>query len=235
MFTRGYPSLAFRDIEKKLKDSQLHVVPVINNIKLDLALESIESTLALADKYEAKVVYCYYVFYNKDDYVIPRDYYDAYSKAFIAEVDAYNQFVRKQNFKSPWRVVAFIVADGLKIGFEFIDERLHEKDITPSDEKIEELEAKFYSEVEEKKEKDNNEKERKLEELREYILNDPEFELYARNQNLRYEYLRKLYYEDRFSSHMELLEPFGAPHIGKAKNFMDQLSMIYKQNKKEEE
>jgi hypothetical protein len=199
--------------------------------KIFLDINEINEFLELAIDSKCYSIFYHYNYYNPEEYIIPLEWYSEYSNDFKNEVFRYNTHIKSLDFACPNRLTLFILQHGTLVGIELQNCWLENDGIKEAEEYIELLEEKFYREVE--KINTDREKQHKHDEneLREIIFNDSEFS-YCKNQHLRYYYLIDLLEKEDMQKYKYLLHPFGAPHIGKVKMFMDKTWMLYKEYKK---
>ncbi|MCW3491535.1 hypothetical protein [Dethiobacter alkaliphilus] len=229
----------------KLQKSSMYCISFSDRAYLDVVLKeaNIEKLVEFAAKIKEGVIFYKYGCYDIEDYLIPDSWVDDYPKNFVKKVNAHNRYLQSLEFDRPYYLVVFLIYNGLKIGFRDTNDWLVNENVFDAEEMIEELKAEYSEEIEKAREEKNKEAEKAekeknkqseimLGELREFILSDVEFH-YCKNQFARYEYIRNLYEEGKYAAHLEFLMPFGAPHIGKVKLFMDKTWAIYQQRNRE--
>ncbi|WP_096186861.1 hypothetical protein [Evansella halocellulosilytica] len=210
---------------KNLIPLEVSDMKISNQIHLDIV--EIKDFLKFASDSNSEYVYYYYTYYNPEEYIIPHDWYSKYSKEFKIEVLQHNRNIESLDFNSPKSLTLFVLQNGTFVGVNLENHWIESKGISVADETIEIIENKFSREVKEisdyKKDQQKNDENK----LREIIFSDPEFR-FCKNQQLRYSYLVELLKKDNMMKFEYLVEPYGAPHIGKIKMFMDKTWMLYK-------
>ncbi|MFD3447130.1 hypothetical protein ACFDTO_21265 [Microbacteriaceae bacterium 4G12] len=199
--------------------------------QIHLNLDVIEDFLKFASDSNSKYVYYYYTYYSFENYIIPTDWYNEYSIEFKTEIRKHNQHIKTLNFDLPKSLSLFILQNGTFVGMKLHNPWIENQGLHAAEETIELIENKFNREV--KKISAHKKEQQKEDEtkLREIILNDPDF-TYCKNLELRYWYLIELLEKENMKKYEYLVQPYGAPHIGKIKMFMDKTWIVFKERKK---
>lgn len=220
----------------KKKISNYNLIPLevsalnISN-QIFLEIDEIEEFLKFASDSNCEHVYYHYTYYNSEEYIIPLDWYDEQTNKFQNTVKKHNQLIESLDFGYPNSLSLFILQNGTFVGIKLHDPWIEEKGIESAEDTIETIENEFYREVEALRESKKDKQKDDENKLRGIIFNDPEFG-YCKNQHLRYYYLVELLEKENMKKYEYLVQPYGAPHVGKIKMFMDKTWMLYKERKK---
>lgn len=179
-----------------------------------------------------EIIY-HYEYYDIEEYIIPKDWFSAYPESFKTLVREHNDLINNQNFSDPRNLKIFILVDGTLIGCNIDNNWMSINDILPAEETFEKIEDHFSKDVSKIKKFAKQQKENDQFELMEIMFKDPEFK-YCKNQHLRYQYLADLLEKENMDKYQYLVDPFGAPHIGNAKNLLDKAWMIFKEKGSDE-
>ncbi|EEG78360.1 hypothetical protein [Dethiobacter alkaliphilus] len=221
-------------LKKKISDYNLTPLEVsvlkISN-QVYLKIDTIDDFLKFASDSKLEFVYFYYTYYKSEKYIIPQDWYSDYSKEFKAVVVQHNRYIESLNFDSPKSLVLFIIQNDTLIGTELQNPWIEDKNITVAEEAIEVIDYEFH-EVQKKRDLEKGQQKEDEKKLREIIFEDPEFR-YCKNQELRYWYLVELLEREDIKQFEYLVEPYGIPHTGKIKVFMDMTWALYREQKKQ--
>lgn len=220
------PQLIEKIIEYNLTPMEVSILKVSNQIHLNLT--EVEEFLKIASDSKLKYVYYCYNYYNSGEYIIPIEWYRDYSKEFKEMVHQHNQQIKSFDFDSPKKLTLFILQNGTLVGVELNNFWLENQGISIAEESIEEFENRFYREVQKINATKKNQHKDDENRLREIIFNDPEFQ-YCKNQGLRYWYLVELLEKESMKKYDYLVYPYGVPHNGKIKMFMDKTWLLYKE------
>jgi hypothetical protein len=195
---------------------------------IHLKLSDVEAFLKFVKDNDFKVIYYLYKYYKSEDYFIPFDWYSEETKDFKIDVEKHNAQVKEINFNLPKSLSLFTLHHGVFSGVEFADFWMENNEkLSVADDAIETIENKFYGEEDKFKKTNREDRKRDEKELREIIINDPEFK-YCKNQDIRYWYLADLLEAKEMNKYKYLFKPhFGIAQSGKAKVFMDKTWMIY--------
>jgi hypothetical protein len=217
--------------EYKLTPIEIKVLKVADQIFL--GIEELEEFLKFANTYRSEYIYYYYTYYNSGKYIIPEEEYsDEYEKQLKTEIRQYNKQIMKLDFGSPKSLTLFVLQNGTFVGIELYFPWLDIKGIEEAEYASDEIESKFHFEVKKARTKKKDQKKEDENKLREIILNDPEFALHSKNQDLRYWYLADVLDTEGMEQFRYLVTPYGIPHTGKAKVFMDITYELYKKRNK---
>lgn len=197
--------------------------------RVHLNMFTVDGFLNFAREANSKHVYYNYTYYKLEDYLIPQDWYDNQVREVQIAVRDHNKLVKSLDFSMPTSLLLFILQGGTLIGLKLQCVWLEDKGIEKAEDTIEAIEDKYYREVKQVKKLKKANKIEDEKKLREMIYRDPEFK-YCRNQESRYYYLVDLLEDnqDIMEEYGYLFDPFGAPHTGKVKMFMDKTWMLYK-------
>ena len=221
--------ITIEHLKKKIKNYNL--IPLEASVlkisdQVYLAMDNIDEFLKFASDSKFEFVYYYYTYYNSEEYIIPQDWYSDYSKEFKTVVFQYNQQIESSNFGSPRSLTLFVLQNGTFVGVELYNPWIEDQGIMVAEEAIEVIDENFHEVKKTKEQKKEDE-----DKLRTIIFNDPEFR-YCKNQELRYWYLVELLERQDMNQFKYLVEPYGIPHRGKVKMFMDKTWELYKEQKK---
>lgn len=153
----------------------------------------------------------------------------------IEKIELYNSHVTNLDFNKPYKTTIFFKLDSIPIGINIIDDWILEEELADPDTYLEvikeEDEEEYYEEiaVERKVNKDTRSEAKEI--ISQFILNDPDFK-YKKNQEIRYWYFHDIMDKEEMEEYRDILKPYGAPHIGNVKMFMDELWMKYKEEQK---
>ncbi len=222
-------------LEKKIKECDL--IPIeVNSVNVSneiiINVKSIDDFLSVVKNLDSKYVYYKYIYYDKDDYIIPLDYYSEYPKDFKKVVNEHNAYIRSIDFEQSNKLTIFILLNGTFLGVDFDNDWLTEQGILDKDEQIEIIENDFQKEVKNIKEQSKKQKIDDTNILRNIILNDGDFK-YKKNQDLRQSYLVDLLERDDMEKYTYLfIGYYNNLDRTLIKMFMDETWMIYQENKK---
>lgn len=221
--------ITIEHLKKKIKNYNL--IPLEASVlkisdQVYLAMDNIDEFLKFASDSKFEFVYYYYTYYNSEEYIIPQDWYSDYSKEFKTVVFQYNQQIESSNFGSPRSLTLFVLQNGTFVGVELYNPWIEDQGIMVAEEAIEVIDENFHEVKKTKEQKKEDE-----DKLRTIIFNDPEFR-YCKNQELRYWYLVELLERQDMNQFKYLVEPYGIPHRGKVKMFMDKTWELYKEQRK---
>lgn len=188
--------------------------------RINLEFNNIDSFIEFVVNSGFNRIFYSYSYYTKEEYLIPKDYYDAYPKDFVDVVNEHNEMLKKQDFSIPYSLTVFVLESGVQIGIVLEDYWLES---LKADEQIEKIEGHFWKEVQQYKQEN-------LKKFKEYILNDPEFEK-KKNQEARYWYFNEIIEMEEFKSLLPVFSPIGIYHTGKVKMFMDEMWQKLKDKK----
>ncbi|RST76180.1 hypothetical protein D4T97_005195 [Siminovitchia acidinfaciens] len=222
------------ELIKKAKEYNLipiEVRSIDTTNKVILNVQGIEDFLEMANSLDSVYIYYLYNYYNKASFIVPEEEYK-YEEKLQKEIKRYNKEIECIDFNVPYRLILFMIQNGTFIGIELFHYWTEEMDLQTAEIVMDTLESEFYSEVKSAKSKKREQRKEDEEKLREFILNDPEFPMQSKNQDLRYWYLADLLDQEEMKPYRYLVEPFGIPHTGKAKVFMDITFMLYKEKMK---
>ena len=201
---------------------------LVNN-KINLSYSNYEEFIEFAKTINVKHIFYNYVYTSIGDYLIDVELYDNYSENVLREMKKHNKEIKKIDFNRPSTQQIALIEYGFFMCVQLEDYWIEDIEIETKTEKVESIKSEYSKEVSEINNVKKAETEHDKNELREIILNDPEF-YHCKNQQLRYYYLTKLFDErediDRFHY---LVSPYGAPHIGKIKNFMDETWRLFRE------
>lgn len=200
--------------------------------KVILNVERLEDFLEMANNLGSEYIYYRYNYYNKDGFIVPEEDYKYEEEKLQKEIKRYNKEIDSIDFDVPYRLILFMIQNGTFIGIELIHYWTEEMNLKTAEIVMDTLEGESYSEVKSVKSKKREQRKEDEEKLREIILNDPEFPIHSKNQDLRYWYLADILDQEEMKPYRYLVEPFGIPHTGKAKVFMDITFMLYKEKMK---
>ena len=195
-----------------------------------IKFKDIQEFFDYASSREAKEFFFTYSYFEKDEYIIPNDWYSKYPKSFKNRVKEHNNRISNLDFSKPYLLKMFILIEGALVGFKIEDNWMQENDIFDAEETIEILEDHFSKEVSAINKVEKKQRKEDEQELINIMINDPEFKN-CKNQHLRHEYLADLLSNENMKKFNYLVDPFGAPQIGKAKNLLDKAWMLYKEKK----
>ncbi|RCW74988.1 hypothetical protein [Saliterribacillus persicus] len=220
----------------KEKISGYNLIPLeVSHLKISnqihLSINNIEDFLRFASDSLYDYVYFYYTYYDSEYYKIPFDWYSDYPRDFITKISKHNRSIESLDFSTPKSLTLFILQNGMYVGIVFENRWIENDEIEDAEEAIEMLENTFYDELKEIKNSKEDLKKDDENELREIIINDPEFR-YCKNQELRYWYLVEMLEKEDMKKYEYLVQPPGIPHNGKIKMFMDKTWILYKERKK---
>lgn len=220
------PIIDIEQLNTKLKSYNLTPIQVkeIRSSNFVILESELDKFLSIVKESGQTCIFVKYEFYDKEKYVIPKEWYDEHPKEFRVKVNNHNRKLDTFDFDSPKELNIFILRDGVFIGKCFKNDWLKEKNISSADQAIEEIDLNFRV-------YDTSRKKEDEEELREIILNDSEFK-YCKNQDLRYWYLTELLEQEDMEKYRYLVAPPGVSFRGKVKMFMDRTWMIYKEEQK---
>jgi hypothetical protein len=222
------------ELIKKAKEYNLipiEVKSVDTTNKVILNVQGIESFLEMANSLGSEYIYYLYSYYDKASFIVPEEEYK-YEEKLQEEINRYNIKIESIDFNVPYRLILFIIQNGTFIGIELFHYWIEEMGLETAELVMDTLESEFNSEVKSAKSKNREQRREDEERLREIILNDPDFPMQSKNQDLRYWYLADLLDQEVMKPFRYLVEPFGIPHTGKAKVFMDITFMLYKEKMK---
>lgn len=223
-------SLVMKTLEAGLIPININYVDVNN--KLQIPCDSVDDFIKFAKTTDSRHVFYYYDYHNIEDYLIPLDDYGDYPKEFIEEINFYNHKNQTIDFNQPYSIEIFVITNGVYIGSVIDDFWLEELEIDTAEEKIQDIESKFTTTLKKIKNSKKAQIKNDENELREIIFKDPEF-THCKNQQLRYNYLIDLIErDDDLNKFKYLISPYGAPHIGKIKFFMDETWRLFRENNK---
>ncbi len=168
--------------ENNLKPIAIQSFDVSNEVLLDV--ESIDDFLAVIKEINPTHVYYKYDHYDKNDFLIPTEWYSEYSSAFKAEVRKQNEKIEAIDFTHPSALTLFSLLNGTFVGMHIDDEWLEKMNIVDAEEQLEELEQRFFSEVSVHKAMSKQQRQSDVEELRKIILASDDFK-HKKNQGLR--------------------------------------------------
>lgn len=200
--------------------------------KVYIAVDTPMDFIDLVSSWNEKYIYLSTRNYLLEDFLIPDDWYDEYPKDFVKEVRVYNKKIKSLDMDRPKQTMLFVLQNGVMIIHEIIDPWIEDLGFKFAEDQIEELEAAYYSEIKKIKHKVKNQDQELKQQLREYIMSDPEF-AHKKNQESRYWYFHEVMEREEMSKYRDLLMPYGAPHTGKVKMFMDEAWRLLKQRKEE--
>lgn len=188
--------------------------------------DSVESFFENVALLKENVVFYVYTFNEKEDYIIPLDFFDYNEKEILDKVYEHNNLVEGIDFDLPKSLYIYVLKDGLPIMTKFINDPIEDLGLKPADKTIEIIEQEFYRE-------DIENADSKLEELRKYILENAS-DIDMKNVDLRYDYLASIVaVGGQFEGYDRYFERyFGHSRRGSAKNFMDKLKVEYDHIKK---
>ncbi|WP_411953791.1 hypothetical protein ACKXGF_11145 [Alkalibacillus sp. S2W] len=210
--------LVKRIINNNLAPIKVSDIKMSNQVYLDF--DGIEGFINYANEASFKSVYYYYTYYNIEDYKIPFEWYNEYSKEFKNEVQLHNQYIESFDFDSPKSLTLFVLENGIFIGVHLIEPWLEKQSIRTADDTIEMIDGKF-NEIKSQRQDDENK-------LRNIVINHPEFR-YCKNQEIRYWFLVNLLKNEDMEKYRYLVEPYGIPHNGNIKMFMDKTWSLFKE------
>lgn len=214
-------------IENNLIPLEVSTLEISNQIYLNI--NNIDDFLKFVSRTASDYVYFYYTYYKSDEYIIPKDWYSEYSKEFKDEVKKHNGHIKSLDFTLPKGLTLFILQNGTFVGIKLQNPWL--EGFSNAEETIEVIENMFFRETEEIHALQQDQQKKDEHELRDLIFIDPEFRL-CKNQELRYWYLIELLNKEDMRRYEYLVQPFGIPHNGKIKLFMDKTWMLYKERQK---
>ncbi|UOQ47731.1 hypothetical protein MUN88_17005 [Gracilibacillus caseinilyticus] len=213
--------------ENSLIPIEVNTMKISNQIQLNI--NEVDDFFQIVKNSNCYNVYYYYTYYDSEEYIIPFDWYSEYLDEFKKIVSKHNKMIKSLNFDIPKSLTLFMLQNGTFVGIQLENPWIENQGIYVAEAAIEEIEDSFDHEVkrvvadkEEKRKQDEKE-------LREIIFNDPEFKYNCKNQQLRHRYLANLIQKEGMEKFDYLVEPFGAPHIGNAKMFMDLTYELYKE------
>lgn len=151
---------------------------------------------------------CSHIFYNfkyydKQDYIIPLEYYSDYPVNFKNLVEENNKAVRNLNFDRACHLSLHCFNSSATLSYYVSDEWLSELGHDGMDDKMDKLESSFFAVSKEIKSKEKEIKKSLLNDLRALILDDDTFKL-KKNKASRFIYLRNLLEEDNLRKYSEL-------------------------------
>lgn len=200
-----------------------------------VALENADLQQIINYAKDNKIDYLFYSynFANKDYYLInysklERD--SDFLQIAYEDIELHNNTINSIDFEQPAVLDVFCLHNGIAI---YIKNCAMWLDVlTPSEECIVKLKEKFETDLNNIKERRNNEREQLLEELKPILLDDTDFAL-CTNQNLRREFMRKFLSRkenERFRN--AFYDRNGYLNQYDTLNFADLVYTMYKQSKK---
>lgn len=201
-----------------------------------LKSNSIDELLEIGKDSGSKRVYFGYMTYDPSRFKLKYNP-DTFSEKGCEKIELYNSHVETFDFTKPYKITVFIEIDSILLGIRIIDDWIQMKDLSDPDTILkaieEEDEDNYHREFFDEQRKNRVSNKDNLEELLEIILSDPEF-ANKKNQQIRYWYFMEVMERNHMKKYIELLIPYGAPHIGNVKMFMDNAWRIYKERLKKE-
>lgn len=223
-----------KNIENKINSLGLKSIMLEDNEFSDVRIlksNSIDEFLDIVIRNDVRNIFYGFSTYDFRDFLV-YDYLDSLSSKGIEKIEAYNNHVMSIDFSKPYKVTLFANIESVCIGVNFLDSWIDSEDVTDPryllDVVKEEDEELYYEEIaESRKIMKSTVKDRK-QKIMDFILNDPEF-ANKKNQESRYWYFHEVMETEEMKEYRGLLKPYGAPHIGNVKMFMDEVWRIHKE------
>lgn len=231
-----------KNIENKINSLGLKSIMLEDNEFSDVRIlksNSIDEFLDIVIRNDVRNIFYGFSTYDFRDFLV-YDYQDSLSSKGIEKIKAYNNHVMSIDFSKPYKVTLFANIESVCIGVNFLDSWIDSEDVTDPryllDVVKEEDEELYYEEIEKSRKSMNSTMKDQKQKIMDFILNDPEF-ANKKNQESRYWYFHEVMETEEMKEYRDLLKPFGAPHIGNVKMFMDEVWRIHKEriSKKEEQ
>lgn len=198
--------------------------------------KDIDSFLKLIKQENGKHVYLVPFYYDKRDYYIDPYYDDDYSD-FIQKNIKFREYEKKLeefDFGRPRALEVIARYEDLYLIYRIEDDWFDEDNLGKSGIESEiksEFEDSYYEEVLKKRRETREKYKKEKEEVERIILNDPEF-VTKKNQDSRYWYFHDLMDKEEMIKYQEIFLPYGAPHTGNVKLFMDEVWAKFKEIQK---
>ncbi len=223
-----------KNIENKINSLGLKSIMLEDNEFSDVRIlksNSIDEFLDIVIRNDVRNIFYGFSTYDFRDFLV-YDYLDSLSSKGIEKIEAYNNHVMSIDFSKPYKVTLFANIESVCIGVNFLDSWIDSEDVTDPryllDVVKEEDEELYYEEIEESRKSMNSTMKDQKQKIMDFILNDPEF-ANKKNQESRYWYFHEVMETEEMKEYRDLLKPFGAPHIGNVKMFMDEVWRIHKE------
>lgn len=217
-----------KNIENKINSLGLKSIMLEDNEFSDVRIlksNSIDEFLDIVIRNDVRNIFYGFSTYDFRDFLV-YDYQDSLSSKGIEKIEAYNNHVMSIDFSKPYKVTLFANIESVCIGVNFLDSWVDSEDVTDPryllDVVKEEDEELYYEEIEESRKSMNSTMKDQKQKIMDFILNDPEF-ANKKNQESRYWYFHEVMETEEMKEYRDLLKPFGAPHIGNVKMFMDEV------------
>lgn len=208
-------------------------ISIENLLKNGIRFNEFENIVTLAKQYEIDTFYYFYIYYEKEEFIIPDEYHNNYAKAFqlhmSEKINDYNKYVETMNFSEPATLFLYFPYDGF-IHYFYIDNESYEL-LLPYEDKISEIEKLLSEEIssedllsirlEVQKEQDTE-----VEKIREIILEDEKFQS-STNERFRRNYANRLL--DLYPEYQNIIRNAGYRDI---LSFFHETYKIYKENAK---
>lgn len=223
-----------KNIENKINSLGLKSIMLEDNEFSDVRIlksNSIDEFLDIVIRNDVRNIFYGFSTYDFRDFLV-YDYQDSLSSKGIEKIEAYNNHVMSIDFSKPYKVTLFANIESVCIGVNFLDSWIDSEDVTDPryllDVVKEEDEELYYEEIEKSRKSMNSTMKDQKQKIMDFILNDPEF-ANKKNQESRYWYFHEVMETEEMKEYRDLLKPFGAPHIGNVKMFMDEVWRIHKE------
>lgn len=209
----------------ELKNTNLTSTYMLKNSSFSQFIELVQSVNS------SPRIYFSYFYYDLEDYWIDFEDELLSSKA-VDKVISYNNHLKTLDLTRPYKAVVFSMVDTMMIGLEFEENWIEQTDVRDPEIILKSIEVEFvddyFAEKMERRRTIQNNNQPIIEKLMGIILDDPEF-AHKKNQHSRYWYYIDLMNRPDMEEFREVLVPYGAPHIGNLKMFLDEVWRLNKE------